>query len=716
MSLRGSVAFAESGDGFGPARVPIVRAGRSGAEDYTSRSMRRPNYGTVTGVTAALTAVCFLRAVLLPYIPPPSPEIAQWGNGEFVRRAADQEVRWRPVGKAAFDEARRLSRPLVVVVGVPWSRTGREADDAFVQPDVARALNRGFVPVRIDAAQDPRWLSQFLPLERARSGFGTGFQAWVFDLRYRLVDYVAPIDGREGIDENTLLDALLAAKRRFAEAALSDATPAFQANQDMDRFRLLQPTMATLDLVQAAPDLAAGVDRDWGGWDRRGLFMGRPLAWRFLQLADRRDEVGDALRRIALSPRADWLDGGFYRAASKATGVAQYDKPAVLNAQTAEVLAVQDALRPDPLLRRAARGTVDWLLAMCADDLVPAAQVGDEDARGRSARASFSPVHLRDSAAWCALPSSVQAWAGRELGLGGPGRVLSPSPEALGDPRFETARRALLATAGPRRKVVGEGLCDVNGTVAASLLRCARLWNDRALAASGGALVDRLESFRTPEGFRHALTDSEDALPYLGDALAYADAAMEDYLTNGRAPSLDAGVAALRGALRTFGGIEPGLLRPSPPGTALLPGVDEVPQVTDDEREALSALALRLLDAYAVVLGKKGADLAVAARNVASRLRSATDPNPSMGGALGALARHGDPAALFVVGPDATARARRLAPKLPNRLVVPVLGNARSDLRLRAPGLYVLETIGPVGPLSEAEALSRLGSALDVAL
>ena len=676
--------------------------------------MRRPNYGTVTGVTAALTAVCFLRAVLLPYIPPPNPEIAQWGKGEFVQRAADQEVHWRPVGQAAFDEARRLSRPLIVVVGVPWSRIGREADDAFAQPEVARALNSGFVPVRIDAAQDPRWLSQFLPLQRVRTGFGVGFQAWVFDLRYRLVDLVARIDGQDGIDENALLESLLAAKGRFAKAALSDATPPLQTSQDADRARLLQPAMATLDLTQAAPGIAAALDPYWGGWGSHGLFTGRPLALRFLQLAGRWEDTGDALRRIALSPRADWLDGGFYRAASRRTGLAQYDKPAILNAQTAEALAVQDAFRPDPLLRAAAHATIAWLLAMGDRDFVAAAEVGDEDRRGRSRRASFSPVRLRDSDAWRSLPSSTCDWADLELGLDGPGRVLSPSARAVGDPRFVTARRALLATAGPRRKTVGEGLCDVNGTVAASLLRCARIWNDRALAERGGVLVDRLESFRSPKGFRHSLTDSEGTLPYLGDALAYADAAMEDYLTNGRAPSLTNGSTALRQALRAFGGIEPGILRPSPSGTVLLPGIDEVPQVTDDEREALSALTLRLLDEYATVLGPSGADFSHAAYAVQIRLAVASDLLPAMGGALGAMARHGDPSALFVVGFDASKIASRLAPRLPNRLVVPIIGEARPDLRRCARGVYVVGPFGPIGPLSESEALARVAPTLNL--
>lgn len=674
--------------------------------------MRRPTYGAVTGVTTVLVVVCAMRLAFESLIPPPHPEVESWARGEFAERAEHQDIRWRRPERA-FGEAGRLSRPLFVVIGVPWSGLGRQADAALMSPEVARALDRGFVPVRIDAAQDPRWLSQFLPLQGQRTGLGIGFQGWVFDLKGRIIGLVGRTGANETLDATSVLDMLLKAQSGFSDAALGDDTPAPQIQQDADVRQLLTSGMADLSLANAARTLAATIDPTQGGWNSNGIVTNRPLSFRFLQLAGAWSEAGRGLRLAALSPRADWLDGGFYRLGGSLR-VPEYDKQAVDNAQLAEALAVQDAVRPDPLLRKAARRTVAWLLERGEDDLLPSAEAGDEDEQGRSRRASFSPRKLSDAVAAGTLSPSDRAWAETFLRLDEGARIPLPVPAALGDSRLDPVLAALRRSAGARRATVAEGLCEPNGAVVACLLRCARLWGDRDLANAAGILVDRLEGFRGRDGVHHSRTSS--ALPYLGDALAYADAELEDFLTNGRVPSLQRGAYELRRALRLFGGPERGILRPSPSGTTLLPEMPELPQITDDEREALSATALRLVDAYAAALGPAASDLVTSGSDLDAFLGGVTDSLPGMGGALAALARHADPRTAFVVGPDAASRAARLARLLPNRLVVPVLGPARPDLRDRPRGIYVSTPTGTQGPFDETTVLGRLPRKLEVGL
>ena len=674
--------------------------------------MRRPNYSVVTGCTVVVAAVCAVRLGFQRFIPPPRPGIAKWARGDYVLQAQETDIDWRPPGPAAFAEAQQLSRPLVLVIGLPWSAAARQAEVAFLTPEVARTLNRGFVPVRIDAARDPRWAAQFLPLERARSGLDNGFQVWVLDLKGRVIGFVARGKADDDLRGGALLDALLQSQTDFARAALDDATPPFEATQQADVARLLQPGFVDLTLPDAARVLAAGLDPEWGGWSVRDLVAARPLAYRFLQLAGHDAETGAALRSLLRSPLADGLDGGLYRVARRDLRAPEFDKPSVTNAWSAEALAVQNALRPAPALRRAARRGVDWLLALCADDLVPGAEVGDEDERGRSARASFPPARLRDLVASGTLSAEARRWAEERLGLAGGARVVVPTADALRDVRMGDVLALLREAAGPRRKAVANELCDVNATVAACLLRCARLWDDRHLANAAGEIVDRLESFQPTVGLRHSLLDGSEVPGYLGDALAYADAQLADFLTNGRVPSLERGAAMLRRALGVFGGPEAGVLRPSPVGTALLSGLVEVPEVTDDEREAPSAAALRLLNAYAAVLGPDGKDLLASADGVATNLAAVVSALPAMGGTLGALSANADRRAALVVGPDALERASRLARRLPNRLVVPVLGPARPDMRDRPRGVYVVSPKGLVGPLSEDEAVRLLPNAL----
>lgn len=683
--------------------------------------MRRPNYSALTGVTTALVAVAVFRVVFFSEIPPPHPEIAQWGRGEFVKRAAVQDIAWRPLGSAAFAEAQRLSKPVFIAVGVPWSALGREADRAFASPDVAIALNQGFIPIRIDAAQDPRWLSEFLPLQRAQTGFSVGFQGWVFDLRGRLIDFIGRVDSGEAMDQQKVLDALVRAQDRFADSALKDEIPPLEASQISDAERLLDPDISDLSLANAARTLSANLDLLWGGWDVRGFVTVRPLTMRFLQLSGETERSGTALHQSLFTPRTDWIDGGVFRVVRRDTKGPEYDKTTLSNAQFAEVLAVQDTLRPDPLLRAAAHRTVNWIRSLLVDRLVPAAEEGDEDDLGRSDRTSFTPMRLRHAVDAGTLTGEQKSWAEDHLGLNGDGgsaRVPYPiDARSVADPvKLEQVLAALRKSAGKPRNVVALSLADVNGSVAACLLRIARLWQDDNLASVGGDMMDRLDRFRLGGSIRHSLQGVADPFPYLGDSLSYADAAFEDFLTNGRVPSLERGASVLRDALITFRDGGKGVLRPTPASVPLIPGRISIPQVTDDEREALNAAALRLLDEYALVLGADGADLRQAAIPIYARLNSVAEGVPSMGGALGALARHLDPRAAFVVGEDAAVRAVGLARLLPNRLVAPVLGPSRRDLRGKPPGIYLVTSAGSTGPWSIDEIRKRLPSSLEVGL
>src|SRR4029078_11794695 len=78
-----------------------------------------------------------------------------------------------------------------------------------------------------------------------------------------------------------------------------------------------------------------------------------------------------------------------------------------------------------------------------------------------------------------------------------------------------------------------------------------------------------------------------------------SDAALQDYLTSGRVPSLQNGLAVLQRALITFSGTSPGELRVGlPPSSHLLPSATATAQLVDDMGESASAKAIRLCTAY----------------------------------------------------------------------------------------------------------------------
>ena len=81
------------------------------------------------------------------------------GDREFrfsprPNRAA--EIRWRPWGAAAFLEARRLGRPILLSLSAVWCHWCHVMDEtSYSDPRVIAAVNEHFVPVRVDNDRRP---------------------------------------------------------------------------------------------------------------------------------------------------------------------------------------------------------------------------------------------------------------------------------------------------------------------------------------------------------------------------------------------------------------------------------------------------------------------------------------------------------------------------------------------------------------------------------
>ncbi len=77
-------------------------------------------------------------------------------SSPYLLQHADNPVAWRPWGDEAFEEARRLDRPVFLSIGYStchWCHV--MAHESFEDPDVARLLNEHFVPVKVDREERP---------------------------------------------------------------------------------------------------------------------------------------------------------------------------------------------------------------------------------------------------------------------------------------------------------------------------------------------------------------------------------------------------------------------------------------------------------------------------------------------------------------------------------------------------------------------------------
>jgi len=74
----------------------------------------------------------------------------------YLRSAARQPVQWREWGDAAFDQARREDKPILLDIGAVWCHWCHVMDrESYESEDVARIINEHFIAVKVDRDERP---------------------------------------------------------------------------------------------------------------------------------------------------------------------------------------------------------------------------------------------------------------------------------------------------------------------------------------------------------------------------------------------------------------------------------------------------------------------------------------------------------------------------------------------------------------------------------
>ena len=65
-------------------------------------------------------------------------------------------VNWRQWGKEAFDDARRMEKPLLLSISATWCHWCHVMDEkTYSDPKVVARIEQDFIPVRVDADRRP---------------------------------------------------------------------------------------------------------------------------------------------------------------------------------------------------------------------------------------------------------------------------------------------------------------------------------------------------------------------------------------------------------------------------------------------------------------------------------------------------------------------------------------------------------------------------------
>lgn len=97
----------------------------------------------------------------------------QYEKSPYLLQHAENPVAWRPWGAEALEEARRQDKPIFLSIGYStchWCHV--MAHESFESEEVAAALNRGFIPVKVDREERPDVDAVYMAACVAMSGSG----------------------------------------------------------------------------------------------------------------------------------------------------------------------------------------------------------------------------------------------------------------------------------------------------------------------------------------------------------------------------------------------------------------------------------------------------------------------------------------------------------------------------------------------------------------
>ncbi len=284
-------------------------------------------------------------------------------HGPRVKR--DHEIRWRPWGPAAFEEAKRLNRLVLLDITAVWCHWCHVMDEtSYSDPDVIHLLNTQFIPIRVDSDRYPqvrdRYVSGGWPTTAVLTSGGHVLASRT---------YVGPAELKRMLGD---LRELYRMNRRDVDRKAAEAERKVTATwtseaPDTTGAAPVQTLVSkTLDVLRQSED------RENGGFAGAPKFH-NPDAVTFL-LREARTHSDAQLRIAALRAvdgalhLEDSVWGGFYRYATSADWKqAHYEK--LLDGNAAVLRSLADAYREtgDRRYREAARRTTRYARTWLGD-------------------------------------------------------------------------------------------------------------------------------------------------------------------------------------------------------------------------------------------------------------------------------------------------------------------------------------------------------------
>ncbi len=289
----------------------------------------------------------------------------------YLLQHRDNPVDWMPWGDEALERARELDRPLLVSIGYSachWCHVMER--ESFENPEIAALMNENFVCVKVDREERPDVDAIYMEAVQAMTGHG-GWPLNVFITPEQVPFYAGtyfPPEQRHGMPSwPAVLGGVAKAweLRRDEIRAQSEAIVARLSGAALLEPSAEPPGEEALD--EAVAKLRRSFDSVNGGWGSAPKFPAASTIEFLLRRGDRSMTL-QTLRSMASGGINDQIGGGFARYSVDASWtVPHFEKMLYDNALLAraylhgwQVSGSGDDR--DPVLRRTAEETLDWIL------------------------------------------------------------------------------------------------------------------------------------------------------------------------------------------------------------------------------------------------------------------------------------------------------------------------------------------------------------------
>ena len=295
----------------------------------------------------------------------------------YLLQHAHNPVDWRPWGDEAFDEARRLGRPVFLSIGYStchWCHVMEE--ESFEDEDIAAFMNAHYVSIKVDREERPDVDAVYMAAVQALTGSGGWpMSVWLTPEREPFFGgtYFPPRDGARGA-RHGFLTILREVSNSYTSDAerVSRATAALVAavRTQMEASKPPADTRPDTSLIGDAINVFKRLfdDRD-GGLRRAPKFPSNvPIRLLLRHHARTGDQVALLMATLTLEKMAaggmyDQLGGGFHRYSTDARWlVPHFEKMLYDNALLVVAYAEAHQVTGRADFERVARETLDYLL------------------------------------------------------------------------------------------------------------------------------------------------------------------------------------------------------------------------------------------------------------------------------------------------------------------------------------------------------------------